>query len=363
MVLNKSKWDKRAKFQYLKKHGLLKPRAELEKQPEKRHWSSKNSEKSVLPHQRVVLEDSDDEAWDSDEDEAFINDFYPQLGETELTKEQKVKIKRLILEDIALGELMGKETKLNEEEEQEEEERVDGIYLGTEPDAFPSVLTNLDEFLSEAPKLKSRRKLLQARLSDNLLEEYGLDSYAQISKNKSGELTSKKEINFDKLSAKELAGFRVGETMSPQQKQNVRYLTEEERQENKLRDSKSDQHKFYNQLRKKFDSEASTAKILEINNFNSKDKDQVANLNLRLLKASTTTPRTEMDFLDDLSVLLGASVADEHIEENNQKAEEDFDHLLQSLNISLNVPRSSAKPPAVVRSRAPDSQFLDDLLG
>lgn len=362
MVLNKSKWDKRAKFQYLKKHGLLKPREELEKQPERRHWSSKNSEKSVLPHQRVVLEDSDEEAWDSDEDDAFINDFYPQLGETELTKEQKMKIKKLILEDIALGEFTEKEEAEFDEEEQEE---VDGIYLGTESDAPPAVLTNLDEFLSKAPKSKTSRKLLQARISDNLLEEYGLDSYAQISKHRSGEVTSKKEINFDKLSAKQLAGFRVGETISPQQKHNVRYLTEEEKEENKQRESKSDQHKFYNQLRKKFDSEASTAKILEINNFNSKDMDQVANLNARLLKASTATPRTELEFLDDLSVLLGTNVSEEeHTQDNNQKTEEDhLDHLLLSLNISPNVGTSSTESPATVRGRAPDSQFLDDLLG
>lgn len=354
MVLNKSKWDKRAKVQYLRKHGLLKPRAQLEEQPERHHWTSKSGEKAVLPHHRVVLEDSDEEAWDSEEDEAFINDFYPQLGETELTKEQKVKIKKQILGDIALGGLQ--ESTENDNEEQNDDEEVDGIYLGTEPSDTAPVLSNLDDFLAES-KPKTSRKLLKARISDNLLAEYGLESYSQIAK-PDRVLNTNKEINFDKLSTKQLAGFRVGESTLPQQQKqpDIRYLTEEEMLEKSARDSKSEQQRFYNQLRKKFDSEGTTAKVLEIDNFNAKDHTQVANLHQRIMKDLLRTQRTDDDFLDDLSVLLGTKLAP--AEESEQQ---DLDSLLHTLDLGPKGPKPSNNTK--LEAQAPDSQFLDDLLG
>lgn len=88
-MVQSNKWDKKAKFQYMKKHGILPAPSENTFLTPK--WSSKKK-KERKP--TIQLTDSDDE-WDSEVDEALINHFYPELDSSdELTLQQKVKLKQ-----------------------------------------------------------------------------------------------------------------------------------------------------------------------------------------------------------------------------------------------------------------------------
>lgn len=89
MVLKNSKWDKKAKYKYLKKHNILPTNKSNDNDTPSAKWSSKKKSINNTTTTGIILDDSDDE-WDSDIDNALINHFYPQLSENdELTIEQK----------------------------------------------------------------------------------------------------------------------------------------------------------------------------------------------------------------------------------------------------------------------------------
>ncbi|CAI5759289.1 unnamed protein product [Candida verbasci] len=253
MVLKNSKYDKIAKLKYMKKHGIKKETRKDDGVKPK--WSSK---KKTDPNKnKIKLEDSDDE-WDSDVDEALINHFYPTLKESEeLTKEQKIKIKEQILKDLEKEEEDGSEP---------EKEEIEGIYLGTEPEAKPKEKFNLEEFVESLDlKPKKNRKMLSNKFSDNLLEEYGLDSYSTKKDNDYNDIYNSKQKKLVHLDTDQLDEFVIGEPVKDTT--NIRTLTEDEIKQQEERNKKIKQESFYKDLKSKFtDKSQKKGKVLEIDN-------------------------------------------------------------------------------------------------
>lgn len=376
MVLNKSKWDKKAKIKYLKKHGLLQPVQEPVVRPK---WSSKKQ----TTQSRIVLQDSDDEEWDSEEDDAFINDFYPQLGETELSKEQKQKVKQQILADLAQ-----KQEQPNESKEQQDGE-ASGIYLGSEESKQKDMdvkedlkeeedKPKLDEFITKDPTRAKPRKLLKAKISDNLLEEYGLSSYKDTVKNKDdyNDIYSRKqkERTLDKIRPDELNGFVIGKSVLGEKpsnnKQHIKQLSEEEKKLDAERTAKARQNELYNQMRRTFNPENSTkskGKVLEINNINVHDRQQLDALNAKIIAHHDDDQIGDEDFERDIDQLLGTpSNSNSNSNPNNVEdtpLEVSLDDLMNDLQLKNGDKSTSTNPQPKSHPHNSDQDFLDDILG
>lgn len=306
-MVQSNKWDKKAKFQYMKKHGILPAPSENTFLTPK--WSSKKK-KERKP--TIQLTDSDDE-WDSEVDEALINHFYPELNSSdELTLQQKVKLKQQILND-----LKEKEELYETLEGSPEEQNLDGQF-------------NLGELISSIDR-KPKKKMLKARFSDNLLEEYGLESYQ--TNDKEYKLAGRKKGLSDLKD-----DFIIGRHESAT---SARKLTEEEIVIENERKKKIEQQKFYNEVKKKFGDETNQLKVVDINNFKG-DEDQLHRLNERIGKK-----KVEDTLDDDLEELLNLKLT-----ESNDEA-----------------PQKSTFTPSGLPKRAPvkltgvnDVDFLDALL-
>lgn len=358
MVLNKSKWDHKAKIQYLKKHNLTKPKQGPEIRPK---WSGKktaqNSEIAWLDQH-----DDSDAEWGS-EDEAILNHFYPQVAEDNLAVEHKRKLKRQIIQTVRKTAVVPHQT-----DEPEQPDYSDGIYLGQRPEQsheleppqisgdedelfIPDLDTKLSEFLDSGLARSKNRKMLTSNMSDDLLEDYGLESYSQTVKDHDYNATSQKVATIDLLSADDLHGLRIGGAAN-EVPSKLRLLSEEEKAEHAERAKKAAHAKFHSQIKKKFGPQTG-ARVQEINNFNSKDERQMEALTRRLLK----TNETPVDITSDLDELLGVSQP-----LPPQKPDEfpELDLLLSSLPSKANEDLPAAKPKA---TSTRTDQFLDDLLG
>lgn len=335
MVLNKSKWDRKAKFQYLKKHGIVPVKVEEAVKPK---WSGKTSKDNTS---RVILEDSDDE-WD-DADDALLKHFYPLLGE-ELTEAQKLKLKQQILEEVEKDK---KPVRAEDDEsvKADAEEDEDGIYLGTKPDEVQT--STLDELIT-ASTLKPR-KFLSNKLSENFLDEYGIDNYSKLVKDDDYKYLSKTR-NVNDIPAEELNGFVIGESLLELKPYPTKgELSEKDKEENVARLEKVEQQRLYNQIRGKF-APATKSKVLEINNI--RDTDYLHNRIVDSGKGNITDDQ----FNDDLNAL-GIDV----VVEGNEKVEKGSIDDLLSLSRSVEVKKEKKK----VVLDLPDvgKSFLDDLLG
>ncbi|KGR16221.1 hypothetical protein I503_03446 [Candida albicans SC5314] len=420
MVLKNSKWDKKAKYKYLKKHNILPTKTEKDNAntTPSTKWSSKK--KPIDNHTTgVTLEDSDDE-WDSDIDDALINHFYPQLSENdELTIEQKKKIKSQILANL---------DKDNEEEEKEKEkekegkesientieDELDGIYLGSDDtnklkELKPNIngadsKFDLEEFINNLdikPK-KNKRKLLHNKISDNFLEEYGLSSYQELNRNvddynsiyekKQKELLTRNNLN--NIPIEKLDGFIIGESSLIDKinttdksknikKSNIQILTNDEKQKDIDRQKLIEQENFYRQIKNKFNNNDDNVnksnklgKILEINNFDNNDVDQLAYLNNKILQNDNSKATTTLD--NDLDLLLGISSDGkddvDKVESNVKQQDDNFDTFINKLTINdkdetfKNEQHQSKLSFDKVNKKqnqndAKDLDFLDDLLG
>lgn len=298
MVLHKNKWDLKAKYAYLKKHGLVAPKPQEEVRPK---WSLKKTLKN-----RAIVWDSDLE-WDSDDD-ALVRHFYPELAERDLPLSVKKTLKQQIKQSI-------EETEAPKPKRDES----DGIYLGTRPEPEEEVI-DMGEFVLPKEELQAKladylnsdlvtkRKVLKSKISDNLLEEYGLESYASTVKDTDySEL--KKEVNLSKLSLEEIEAAWLDKPDST-----IRSLTEEEKQEHNDRLQKRERQQFLNQIKSKFGLESKN-KVLEVNNFNSRDQQQMDVLNKRLLQSA---PQQLSTLDDDLKELIGLDTSAEPAPEAQQ---------------------------------------------
>lgn len=338
MVLHKSKWDRKAKIQYLKKHGIQKPAEPTVVRPK---WSGKKTED---PKRTLVLDDSDSD-WDSD-DEALVNHIYPQIGEQQLTVEQKMKIKKQIIAGIVENEAKEKEEKEELENEHLEEDEMGGIYLGNpedEPLLESLALPELEARLSEFVVSGKSRKMLKNKVSDNLLDEYGIASYASTVKKT--DYSHAQELKIEKLTAQDLHGFRIGEALQPKT-DNIRTLTAEERQEHSDRAQKVERARLYSQMKSAF-GEKAKLKVLEINNFNSADQRLMDTLNLKLVREAPK--KVNVGDLDELLGISGGEV----------ETEVDLDELLK---MAGGREEERVERECVVMERK-DESFLDDLLG
>ena len=355
----------------MKKHGLLPQKAPEEVRPK---WSSKKKTED----NRIRLDDSDE--WDSDTEDALINHFFPQLGQ-DVSKEHKQKIRQQILEaleegkDIGQGETLdqiqdekrgdqNRDEKRGDQNRDEKRDGLDGIYLGTKPEPSEGsvektpVSVSLHEILANAPK--RLRKLLENKVSDNFLEEYGLDSYSELAK--VGDYDAvRKPRSLDEIPAEELDGFVVGEEIDRPRATMVE-LSEQDVLEDDERRQKAERQRVHEQMRRKFaPKQTSSLKVIDLNNV--KDREYV---NLRIGEDAVLVG--EDDFNRDLSELLG--------EEESWEPEQEQEDVLSKLDKlgisnsrkgkekgkSTNGMNEKEKSSKGMKS-APKSDFLDELLG
>lgn len=337
MVLKNSKWDRKAKYQYMKKHGLnSKPVAE---KPGKK-WT-KTDDIDAL---------ETDEEWDSETDNDLLNHFYPSMGDDELTRDQKVKIKSQILAELR------QKIEDGEDISEEEIEEVDGIYLGSSEDKSKDDTYGREEDPSKFSLLKyldnldnnpNNRRLLKNKMTNNFLEEYGLDSYKDITKTDVDYKVKPEKKTLNDLPISELNGYKLGEDVEVPI-DNVRTLTEEELQQDESRLELNKQNQFLNQIKNKY-GKKTPSKVLNTNNTLQKDTNQPID--------------------DDLDVLLGLD-KDKATAPLTPSALDDVDDLINSLSIKSQPPREqrelhkpSTHAKTIVKPQtSPDEDFLDSIL-
>lgn len=402
MVLKNSKWDKQAKYKYMKKHGLTTSRPKDSVVTPK--WSGKKAGKDG-DARKITLEDSGDEEeeWDSDVDEALINHFYPQLDKGELlTIEQKSKIKQQILNDLQNS---NASTELDANENEGEGEEIDGIYLGQasggqtlkglEPGqgqgqikdqsqsnpALPQNSSfNLQDFINSIEKKPNKnKKLLKNKFSENFLEEYGLESYNYGKDDYNKMYEERQKLNHSKnllneLTLRGIDEYEIGKSID-KQKQSIRLLTEEEKEEEKRRRALMEQDTFYKEIKRKFGAQEGNAKnkVLELNNFNSSDLSQLQRLQEKLEKGDEAPNTLE----DDLSNLLGLPIPSKdgnveseiEMESGKKKGSKNQDHeherkqttLLKNFgNLHLSTDKQDLN--ASKKPFEDDLKFVDSLL-
>ncbi|RCK58745.1 hypothetical protein Cantr_07222 [Candida viswanathii] len=382
MVLKNSKWDKKAKYKYMKKHDILpSKKKDSEEDVQRPKWSSKK--KTVDTKDKIVLEDSEDE-WDSDVDDALINHFYPQLSENEeLTIEHKIKIKQQILKNLE-----EQEDEQGEDTSDKDEQEPDDIYLGSEEnkqkemqdESKPPVKFNLQEFINNLDvKPKKNRKMLSNKMSDNFLEEYGLSSYKDLNRTTDDyndvyvkKQQEKLKTNINYIPNETLDGFVIGQSSldvvgtKATTKSHIRNLTEEEKQEDEERQKLVRQEQRNKLIKKRFDEtrqQQTKAKVLDINNFNNEDSSQLAYLNEKITRDDGSR-QTDLD--DDLDVLLGSGSKSKMGSDKPGNAD-NFDDFMNTLSIDDNKSSKTQKlgqpltKPKIEANK--DLDFLDDLLG
>lgn len=389
MVLKNSKWDKKAKYKYLKKHGLTQQRGTNEQNEQKQpHWSSK---KPSSADGNAADSDTD---WDSEEDEALINHFYPNLGESELTVDQKKKIRKQILAQLEEEEQKREEAAGNNEdddeersgEQEEDQDEVDGIYLGTKPKSDSSKETisfDLQQILENAKSSRgSGKRYFKQKMSSNFLEEYGLDDYKETvakqdidSYNKT-HYEKKATRNLQDISFDELEGFEIGKSQLGEprleSRPQMQHLSKQDMEEEKRRQGLVEDNKLYNTLRNKYGSSNASKprknRVLEINNLNSKDVTQMNNLNSRIFNAQNAQVSALVGDLDeDLAELLGEVALSE---ERIPTARGDpLDEILRTSQMASNVKKTAPVTSSGIQlssqrqSQKEHDAFLDDLLG
>lgn len=368
MVLKDLKWDRKAKRNYEKKHGIVLSQPLKAKETPKARWLGK---KTAEP-------ESEDE-WDSDVDGPLLEHFYPSMSEdSHLTRDQKLKLKKQIIADIQ-RQLEEEATKA---EQVEAVDRSDGIYLGSEEakeeddrraaaarvieqareqgasgggegnDKFnmADFLNDLQEKLSQ----KNRRMPTMKNVAD--LDEYGLshrdlikttDDYNDMFHK------SQNQRSVNKLKDDELIGHVIGTEFKLSRgrggaggERELRVLTAEEIAEQQRRDEMAKRDARWRKLKQKLASEGATGKAIEVNNFDNEDEEKVGWLGLKIEKSGEGLSG---DWEDDLSELLGLKLA--AVEEDN--------HTLEVNQRPSNV----VKPVSVKAPSKADIQFLDDLLG
>lgn len=350
----------------MKKHGIVQQEAP---KPVKTKWSAKKL--SSTP--RVLHFDEEDSDWDS-EDEALLDHFYPQLGETELSVESKLAIKRQIVYA-----LMQHQNQEEQEPDRKEIDEEDGIYLGTRHEKAEEIPeegeleiddeaakylmpkdqldSKIAEYLSSDIKPQKSRKLLKNKISDNLLDEYGIESYTSTVKSSDYSKGDEDQVwkDLDKLTAEDLHNFKIGSKLDRSSKGTMRELTEEEKEQHLSRAEKLESAKLHEQIKKKFGtSNSHTRKILEINNINENDDRAMEVLSKRIAKSRPDDANT---LEDDLETLLGVTTRKL---QHESVGEQDLDELLELLDL---VDLEKEVPKAKAHISKEDESFLDELLG
>lgn len=354
MVLHKNKWDHKAKISYLKKHGLTRPKQAPTVTPK---WSSKKTgeSKSIA----FYADDSDDSDWDS-QDEALLNHFYPEIGEQNISVDQKLKIKRQIVN--------GLREKQNEQNEQDaeksteddnaepidSEDEMGGIYLGTqEPEIqLPDLETKLSEFILSDTFKQKNRKLLKNKVDDSLLQDYGLESYKDTVKQTDYNAAKKNNVDISRFSASDLDGMRIGQ--KEETTTNIRALSEEEKREHLERTEKLERQRLYDQIRTKFGNNEKRSKVLEINNIDKDNERLMQALNQKISQAPEIAPDLERDLLD----LVGG----QDLDVPAQQAP-DLDDLLRQATAVSSSEKKETVSPHTAQAPSDADAFLDELLG
>ncbi|EGW30785.1 uncharacterized protein SPAPADRAFT_72710 [Spathaspora passalidarum NRRL Y-27907] len=357
MVLKNSKWDKKAKYKFMKKHGI-KPATPSQPKVHTKWTSKKQSGTS----NRILLEDSDDD-WDSDVDDALLEHFYPSLSDQELTHEQKIKLKQQIMTEIQQQE----QEDNGEGDKEDEEEELDGIYLGSaenqEKEMTPAAPAkfNLEEFINNVQGGKPKsRKLLSNKISDNFLEEYGLESYNQLKKDSDDyndlyyDKQKEKNKNIKYIDPAKLDGFIIGESSLDERsnaKSSIRELTQQEKEQDEQRKKLVEEEKFYSQIKSKFGNKQPQNKVIEINNYSVDNKLQ---LNDKLVRSGGNATAD----LDEDLLALGITPV------GNDNSVDDVDALLNNLAINKPLTEQTKPKPKLndLKIDDDDDDFLNQLL-
>lgn len=388
MVLKDSKWDKKAKKNYLRKHGLTQSRRPENHQRPK--WSSKKKGKDGRTG-HFAFEKSESDEWDSEEDEEFVNYFYPQLSEKSLGTEQKLKIRNQLLQQLKSELSSQQDVDDNTEHSQEEP---DGIYLGEQrPETTKSttegrsILDNVALKDKESILYKTRqsksKSVPKGKLSDNFLEEYGLESYADTVKPETDTSISKPitatDLSLRKIANSSLDGFEIGKGALPlsphheSKKSSIHELSSEEKAARQERARKYEENKFHNKIRSGLVTQRSKRPdmVLEINNFNNSDEAQMQNLNRRILADSKKDE--DIGEEDDLNYLLGDCTTEKPDTSDIKEplgGQFDIDSFLSKLNIreegtgqDTDQKQHDKSTPLTITVPLEEQDYLDSLLG
>lgn len=337
MVLKNSKWDKKAKYKYKKKHGLFNKNKELIEPRSK--WSSKRAVEQAGP----ILQETDSE-WDSEEEDEFLNHYYPQMGETSLTREQKKRLRQQLFQKL----VDEQEEDVQESKLEGDDVEIDGIYLGdkSKEGQHTEPKVHLNDYLPLEPYTRTTktRKMPKAKVSDNFLEEYGIENYSDTIKKDLEDYekfhkTKQLNLPLNKISNEALEGFQVGKSsLAPEStlpKTNIKMLSDKEIKESLEMRAMNKRNTFLNQMKSKFSDRASAAKsgpVLEINNINDEDREHIDFLNSKITGRALSQDNG-YDYQSDIDYLLGESKEHGHSEEDN-KPPEVIDELLSQINIS-----------------------------
>ena len=389
MVLKNSKWDKKAKKKYLKKHGLNVKRQE-EDYSQRPKWSSKKSVPKTNSTERNFVDSDSDSEWDEEEDETLLRQYFPQINNKDLTREQKIKIKKQLVEELIKEQDINSQQKVNESDE-------DGIYLGSlenkNADLGIDVPTKreLGDFLDLNREINKTNK--EDSHETNILSDYGIDSHLDIGKKNLEDYNllhyaKQRNRKLDEIPLGDLEGFKVGESVLGRKKveneketSRVRSLTQDEQRKESQRRERAKEHEFYNSMRKKFgqhDDNRGKNKVLEINNLNSGDEALMRTLNTRIVnqRNDNIDSYEEKDLAEDIDLLLGKveindtdSMQKDHSQNSDLKVD-DFIKEITERNKSLSLEDQKEVPgvsesSSKVGMKAPniDDDFLNDLLG
>lgn len=378
MVLKNSKWDKKAKKKFEKKHGVNQKHKEPINTP-KKHWSGK----------KQVAEPDSDSEWDSETDAPLLEHFYPLMGsDTSLTRDQKIKLKKQIITDI--------QRQLEQEENAKEEivpahNYEDGIYLGSletqaaddraaaaaraiaearEHDLLFGTLTlalaadmalsseprsdkfNMADFLEDLQeKLAKKHRRMPVKGDDTQLDEYGI-SHRDLVKDGAdyNDVSAKKrqQRSAKAISDSELKGHVIGEQFAtPEERRSqVRVMTDEEKAEEKRRNELAEKNEFYLRIKNKLGAKAARDKVLEINNFDNTDTAKVGHLRHKIDRYAD---EDDGNWEDDLNELIGGVALEKEEKE--------------PVGTVVALAPAPAKTDGVKVAKKADTDFLDSLLG
>lgn len=370
MVLKNSKWDKKAKYQYMKKHGLNK-RVEVEKPGKK--WSKSDEIDEI---------DEIDEEWDSDVDNDLLNHVYPSIGDEILTRDQKIKIKLQILQELRRklenGESLDEEEQYDQHDQQLQED-FDGIYLGSTEDKLKDVQNmesgskdsdssrfSLLKYLENLDNNPRNRRLLKNNMTNNFLEEYGFLSYKDITKPIGDENNTndedyynvkRKNTSLKSLPNSELDGFKIGEDPDEgikRKSDHIRLMTEQEFKQDLNRNQLNQEAQFLNQIKSKYGKKSSLQNHKYHNNSNNNIDDDIDVLLGFDKNSDQNAPSipTQSDDIEDLIESLGKNQLETSSNPLNQ--------LETSSNQSNQTSRSSKPFKPCLDSSHQD--FLDSIL-
>lgn len=322
MVLHNNKWDKKAKYKYLKKHGLLPNKQEQEKPKEVKRKYIKNRPEENTSSSTSSSLSSDEEI--TQKNNANLNELEspnedPYKDGIMLAK-QKQEDNDIVSSGIEVS-LLAKVT------EKELNNRVDDLRLSDFSDDDEEEFikySNLTKNITHSYDLKKPAK-------DETLIEAINDIKSNKKKLQDLDFATLAKLDFDNIDGKK--------NDKKDGKNFVKFLSEQESEDLKTMIKEAEKQKLYRKIKMKMESKNSSTKS------NTSDNSKLTEKMNEFLGLDSTTLEQQTKNNDILDNLLCSSVSE------NTK------------NTGLIDPSISKKPVKQISCVDDDNKILDDLLG